>query len=124
MIEASIFSGTVHSFRYDYYYLFILVSRFLIRKKEKSVAAFARSKVCLETSIMHLRVQSVYFNLGKSSFGKILLQFFCKEGRFGDAECSKQSQRVIQLCINVSPLSSCSSTPRPMQKTLLEISRL
>lgn len=52
------------------------MSRFLIRKKEKSVAAFARSKVCLETSIMHLRVQSVYFNLGKSSFGKILLQSF------------------------------------------------
>lgn len=78
MIEASIFSGTIHSFRYNYYYLFTTCVAFFnnIRKKEKSVAAFARSKVCLETSIMHLRVQSVYFNLGKSSFGKILLQFF------------------------------------------------
>lgn len=76
MIEASIFSGTIHSFRYNYYYLFTTCVAFSNKEKGKSVAAFARSKVCLETSIMHLRVQSVYFNLGKSSFGKILLQFF------------------------------------------------
>lgn len=104
MIEASIFSGTIHSFRYNYYYL-LLVSRFLIRKKESRLLPLREAKCAWKRQLcISGSNQSILTSASRHS-ARFCCSFFCKEGRFGDAECSKQSQRVIQLCINVSPLS-------------------